>query len=334
MNKTAATGILNVGNPCVNYYASLLQRWPERKLLSRHERWRKTANQIGLSKEAKNRLEWIIWYETKGEENTSKTARHFGIARKTFHAWLKRFDETSLASLEGKSKAPKNVRQKEFTPLQYERVVKLRKEHIRYGKMKLLKLYEQKHPEDKNISSWKIQCIIQKSGIYYSPAKQAKTNKKRQRSTQKKKITELKRKKASGFLVCMDTVVKYWNGNKRYILTAIDRHSRIAYARMYTTHSSASARDFLYRTYFLLDGKITNVQTDNGSEFHKHFDKACRDLGMDHYWSRAKTPKDNPVNERFNRTLQDEFVALGNMTDNCSLFNKRLTEWLVEYNFK
>jgi transposase InsO family protein len=103
---------------------------------------------------------------------------------------------------------------------------------------------------------------------------------------------------------------------------------------MYTTHSSASARDFLHRLYILLDGKIENVQTDNGSEFHLHFEAACQDRRLAHYWSRIKAPKDNAVNERFNRTLQDAFIGLGNMTADAMVFNRNLTEWLVEYNFR
>ena len=102
---------------------------------------------------------------------------------------------------------------------------------------------------------------------------------------------------------------------------------------MYTTHSSYNARDFLYRLYYLLDGKIDNIQTDNGSEFKKYFDQGCEKLGLTHYYSRVKTPKDNPSCERFNRALQEEFIDMGNMTDDITLFNRRLTEWLVHYNF-
>lgn len=48
----------------------------------------------------------------------------------------------------------------------------------------------------------------------------------------------------------------------------------------------------------------------------------------------GQDPKDNAVNERFNRTLQDEFLALGNMRADTIAFNQRLTEWLIEYNFR
>ncbi|KKW45056.1 MAG: ABC transporter, permease protein [Parcubacteria group bacterium GW2011_GWB1_56_8] len=39
------------------------------------------------------------------------------------------------------------------------------------------------------------------------------------------------------------------------------------------------------------------------------------------------------MDERFNRTLKDEFISLGNAVTDCALFNQKLTEWLVEYNF-
>lgn len=318
-----------------DYISELLRRHPERDLLKRTDRLRKEAELLNLSREALKRLEWILWYEEKAGRDATFTARHFGVARKTFHLWKKRFDEQGVRGLESRSRAPKKVREREYTPQQYERVVGLRREHIRYGKLKLLYLYQGAYPEDKdNISAWKIQCIIEKAGIYYNPKKQSRINKKRVRSVNRKKITDLKKKRVRGFLLCMDTVVRYWNGSKRYIVTGIDRHSKIAFARMYTTHSSTNARDFLYRLHYLLDGKIENVQTDNGSEFMGYFDRALKDLKIPHYFSRVKTPKDNAVNERFNRTLQDEFLLLGNMTDDITVFNERLTEWLIEYNFR
>ena len=47
-----------------------------------------------------------------------------------------------------------------------------------------------------------------------------------------------------------------------------------------------------------------------------------------------RVPKDNAACERFNRTLEEEFIQLGNFTTNINLFNERLTDWLVEYNFE
>jgi len=300
----------------------------------RYANWRKRAALVGLSPEARTRLEWIIYYRTAAGENARLTCRHFGIAPKTFYKWFDRFSETNLASLEDESKAPKHVRQKEYTNLQYLRVVELRKQYIRYGKLKLLKLYQDRHPDDPAISGWKIQCIIQRAKLYYHPQKQARINRKRALSQKRKRITDLKMKRIKGFLLCLDTITVYWMGKKRYIITAIDKWTKVAFARMYPTHSSYNARDFLYRLYYLLDGKITNIQTDNGSEFKRHFDQGLKKLDLMHYHSRVKTPRDNPDNERFNRTLEEEFIQLGNLTDDTELFNRKLTDWLIHYNFQ
>lgn len=317
-------------------FTSIWDGFPRRPIVlkTKYERWLKMADILNLSKEAKKRLNWIIHYYTKSEKNARLTCRYFGIAPKTFYKWFNRFDSANLKTLEDKDRAPKRTRQKEYTSIQYERVVKLRREYIRYGKFKLLALYKIRYPEDAKISSWKIQCIIEKAKIYYKPQKQARINRKRQLSQKRKKITELKKKKVKGFLLCLDTITIYWKGRKRYIVTAIDKWTKVAYARMYSTHSSYNTRDFLYRLHYLLDGKIENVQTDNGSEFKKYFSQGLVKLNIPHYHSRVRTPKDNPDNERFNRTLQEEFVNMGNMTDNCQLFNQKLTEWLVHYNFE
>ena len=301
--------------------------------INKYELWTKTAKTLGLSKSAQLRLSWIVYYYTKAGKNASLTVRHFGIHRSQWYYWFNRFDETNLTSLEDKSSAPHNTRQKEYTSLQYNRVIKLRKQYIRYGKFKLLDKYQKKYFDDKSLTLWNIQCIIQESGIYYKPAKNARTQAKRVKAQHKKRITELKARPRNGFLICLDTIVKYCNGHKRYIITAIDKYGKIAYAWMYNNHSSLSAKDFLLRLNYLLDSKIENIQTDNGSEFMKYFDKACNELGIQHYFSRTRTPQDNAVCERFNRTLKEEFIQMGNMTTNVDVFNKRLTEWLIEYNF-
>src|SRR4030042_2109753 len=128
---------------------------PQFVLMNKYDRWRRVAEILGLSKTAKLRLEWIIYYQ---DHNASETATHFGISRKTFYKWYGLFDRDniySLYKLEDQSRAPKHVRQREITPEQQLRIILLRKQHIRYGKMKLEKIYQQTYQE--KISSWHIQ---------------------------------------------------------------------------------------------------------------------------------------------------------------------------------
>ena len=95
-----------------------------------------------------------------------------------------------------------------------------------------------------------------------------------------------------------------------------------------------NAKDFLERLVYVTDQKIINIHTDNGSEFEKEFEEACKQLAIPQWYSRPHTPKDNAVLERFNRTIQEEFVA---MTEADPLFvddfNNALTDWLIEYNY-
>lgn len=293
--------------------------------------WRNRAALRKLSRGAMARLEWMIYYE-RHDKDAPLTARHYGIAPKTFWKWRKRFNEGDLSTLEERSRVPVHKRTRMVTQQEEVRIVELRRSHLRWGKEKLAIAYKERWNEP--VSAWKVQKVIERYNLYYHPAKNARTQAKRRRAQKKKRIVELSLRKRTGFLFRIDSIVRYWHGTKRYILTAVDNVSKIAFAHMYTSHSSRAAADFLCRLYLLTNGKIENVQTDNGSEFHKHFEDACTKLGIEHYWSRVKTPKDNAANERFNRTLQEEFIAMGNMIIDPDKFNRLLTEWIIEYNFK
>lgn len=295
------------------------------------ERLRAAAKAMKLSRDARKRLEWIIWYDTTGRRNARATCRHFGVAPKVFYFWKKRFHDLNLAALEDRSHRPHRARQSTLTGLQIERIVALRRQFMRYSKLKLSILYREQYGEP--LSSWKVQQVIERHNLYPNPKGAHNTARKRRLAWKKKRITELTTKPKTGFLFCMDTVVRQFCGQKRYILTAIDRHSRLAYARMYTNHSSQTAADFLKRLHCLLDGRLLHIQTDNGSEFHLHFERAIKDLKLQHWWSRVKTPKDNAVCERFNRTMQEEFIQQGNAEPDPAVFNQKLTDWLIEYDF-
>ena len=75
-------------------------------LKERSVRLRGVSEAIGLSSKAKEKLEWIIFYQTVGEKNVVATASYFGTTRKTLHKWLRGFNERNLRSLEEKSRAP------------------------------------------------------------------------------------------------------------------------------------------------------------------------------------------------------------------------------------
>jgi transposase InsO family protein len=287
-----------------------------------------------LTMQAQLKLEWIIFYNTVGNQNALKTAKHFGINPKTLHKWKGRFNEKDLTTLEEKSRAPERTRKRDISLLQRERIRKLRKKHIKWGKMKLQKRYLAVHGE--YLSSWKFQVVIEEEHLYFDKQKIKKQRRKKNQAQnqQKKRIHTLLKEQKINHLWHVDTVLlSRSRGGYRYLLTAIDDTSKLAYARLYTTHSSRQAADFLTRLHYLTEGEIVNLHHDNGSEFQKDFEAACKELALPQWYSRVHTPKDNAVLERFNRTIQEEFVDIIDIdVEDIAAFNLRLLDWLIEYN--
>nr|GFA62447.1 retrovirus-related Pol polyprotein from transposon TNT 1-94 [Tanacetum cinerariifolium] len=93
---------------------------------------------------------------------------------------------------------------------------------------------------------------------------------------------------------------------KRYVLVVVDDYSRYTWA--FFLHSKDEASEvtisFIKKTQVNLQLQVQRVQTDNGTEFKnktlaKLFDEVC----ITQQFSAARTPQQNGVVERRNRTL-------------------------------
>jgi len=288
-----------------------------------------------LSPQAQLKLEWIIFYHTQAKGHVTQTAVHFGITRKTVHKWLKRYEIHGLNGLEESSRAPRQVRTRTISLEERRRVRQLRLAYPRYGKLKLIQLYSRFYHTP--MSSWHIQKVIEEDHLYPDKVKANRLRKKsvQARIHQRKRITTLFKEHKVNWLWHVDTVILTLpSGGYRYLLTAIDEVSKLSFARLYTTHSSRNAKDFLDRLIFLTNHELRNLHSDNGSEFKMEFEDACRQMQIPQWYSRVHTPKDNAVLERFNRTIQEEFVEVSEADPLFPEdFNQALTDWLIEYNF-
>lgn len=87
------------------------------------------------------------------------------------------------------------------------------------------------------------------------------------------------------------------------------------------SHASLAAKEFFELCLKVFPFPITFVLTDNGSEFMKHFEEELKNLHMIHY------------HERFNRTIQDEFVDY-HIPELVvpEAFNCKLIDYIVWYN--
>ena len=324
----------NIIQPIFRQQSHVFKRKPI-VLTPKHQRWRNIAKMTGLSDQGLRRLEWIIFYYTVGKENAVFTTHHFHISRQCFYKWLNRFNKSGqkVQSLETQSRAPHHTRVWTVTLTEQARIRQLRRKHIHWGKKKLKKRYQTIYKE--TISTWKIEKVIRTFKLYPDQEKQKKITIKRKKSRlkPKKRIQELTKQSTLWFLLQLDGITIYWNGLKRYILTAIDHAGKLGFARMYKSKSSQNAADFLYRLRYFINEPIINLQTDNGSEFAGDFEKAVFQLKIEQYFSRNRTPEDNPEAERFNQTLEYEWLNDGHFTPDYKKFNQALTQWLIEYNF-
>jgi len=288
-----------------------------------------------LSQKAQLKLEWIIFYHTVGKRNATRTALHFGITRKTFHKYLKRFETHNLLSLEEHARSPITKRQWQVTGEEELNILSLRKKNMEFGKKKLQAIYLREHGT--GISTWKIERVIKRYNLFPEKIKHHYQVQKRAKQAHRVRIhkvrEQLEKNTEFGALWHIDTVVFWWYGTRRTILTAIEDTTKIAYARVYKTNTTSYTKDFLKRLLYLVEGKVTIMHSDNGSEFQGLFEKTCKQLNIQQIYSRPHTPKDNPALERFNSTIQYEWLKYSEVgLDDITDANHDITTWLVKYN--
>ena len=291
-----------------------------------------------ITDKAEERLR-ILNYWTKYGLEATKDA--FGAKRSTLFYWKKLYKDSGykIESLNPGKTIRKNKNKREIHPLILKEIKRLRLEVCpNMGKEKIKK-YLNIFCTNNNLpiySESKIGRIIRDKRIYHHRRKVYHNGRVKQIKKQKKlrKPDDL-RIEAPGDLVEVDTVVKFVWGVKRYIITAVDVHSRYSFAYCYKKHDSASAKDFIQKLQLVFPYEIKAIQTDNGSEFHKYFRDYLKDQNIIHYWNYPGRPYRQGHIEKYNRTIQEEFVDQNEvLLDNVDIFNKKLSEWLIWYNTK
>lgn len=115
--------------------------------------------------------------------------------------------------------------------------------------------------------------------------------------------------KKPGDLVQMDGVITYCYGKRVYILNAIDYVSERAVSIILSSNKSPQTAEVLKMIDKLFGFKVKNIQTDNGSEFMDKFADMMDKLNKTHFYNYVKKPMWNGKVERFNRTMQEEWLA-------------------------
>ncbi len=288
-----------------------------------------------VTEEAKRKAKIVEFFEKYGWEATREA---FGVSKSSIYLWRKKLKESGgrLEVLNNKSKAPRKRRRPETDPRVIEFIKKIRKERPYLGKEKIKVLLDEycKEKGIKSVSSSTIGRIIKRYNLFFRPRKISHFGKIKEIRGRKKLRRKGYRPQNPGDLVQVDAIVLFIDGIKRYILTGIDSKSKFAFAYAYSSLSSKNARDFALKFKEVAPFPVKRKQTDNGSEFHKYFDDYLAKEGILHFWNYPRHPQSNAVVERFNRTLQEEFVWENEdlLAEDIDEFNRKLMDYLIFYN--
>jgi len=291
-----------------------------------------------ITKEAEKRAKILLFWKKYGLQ---ATADAYGAKQSTLYLWWKIYCDSGykIVSLNPGSQARINNNKRIVNQETLKEIKRLRLEVCpNMGKAKVKKdldIFCKKN----NLpiySESKIGRIIKEKKIYHH----------RQKVSHFGKIKVIKRKKklrkpsdlainSPGDLIEIDVVVRFIGSMKRYIITAIDTHSRYSFALCYTRHNSLCAKDFIQKLEEVFPYKINAIQTDNGSEFHKYFMAYLEKKEITHYWNYKGQPYKQGHIEKFNRTIQEEFIDQNEIWfDNLDKFNQKMIDWIVWYNTK
>lgn len=285
------------------------------------------ANKIQpLTEDARKRLKMLDWHRNHSK-NVSLTARRFGFTRKTVRKWQKKFNRLGILGLNEQSRRPKNIRKPVTSWQVISETVNLKKQYPAWSKYKIQVLLKRK---GLNISASTVGRIFKRKYLINK-----KVSQKRRKAAlhPRARFPRGLRISSPGDMVQMDT--KHLNligGRKIYQFTAIDVLTKQRALRYYSSLSSKNGADFLNCCIQKFPFKIKAVQTDNGSEFLKEFNRLCERKKIPHYFICPRTPKQNTYVENSHGSDKAEFYQQGNICFDIQIMQTRLEQWENTWN--
>jgi transposase InsO family protein len=254
----------------------------------------------------------------------------FAVKRSTYFLWRQRFTRSQgkLTSLVPRSTRPKRVRQMLVDPRVVDFIKSVRERYGRVGKNKLHVLLAAycAHLGIPAIAPSSIGKIIKRNRYFYEGKKL-----RRQRASVLR-VRKAPKEKEPGYLE-MDTVIIHVFGSHHAFITVIDVVTKYAACVHTTTPRSSKALELLKEVASSYPFPIRTIQTDNGSEFLGIFDTYCQEQAIPHVFTYPRSPRINGGIERFNRTIQEEFIERSeHLLEGSTTITHHLKKYLTWYN--
>jgi len=299
-----------------------------------------SAGRFSKSEIAQFRLK-VIEFSKKYGIKAAQDA--FGISRSTIFRWRRCLKDSQgrLDSLIPKSRRPRRVRSMKVNSEIVAFIRELREKHPRIGKEKIKKFLDEYCSKRgiKSVSVSTIGKVIKRYDLTFAPSKLNYHNPQsgwaRRKVNYKSKVRHSPKSTEPGYIE-IDTITKFIQGIKRYILNAIDISGKFQFAYEFKTLNSRNTVIFFKKleTVYPCETGIKVVQTDNGPEFQGEFDEYLKKRNIKHNFIYPRCPRINGFIERANRTLQEEFIDmhLNLLLEDIDEFNRKLMDYLLWYN--
>lgn len=263
------------------------------------------------------------------------TMEAFKLKKTTLHTWKRTYEKSGrrVSSLIPHQTRPLHVRKMETDWRLVSLIKELRKEHGNIGK-NILKPFIDAYAKElgiETIGETTIGKVIKRRKLTFEkkvyPQKQ-------QNKFKKLRIRKSPKVHSPGFIE-MDSIVVYINYEKHLFMSVIDIYTKYALVVYVKDLSSATAKKVLQQFQELNPTRIHTVQTDNGSEFLKSFHAYLEEQKIKHQFIYPRMPKINSYIERFNRTIQEEFILRNDeIYYDQKAFAQKLTKYLYWYNYQ
>jgi transposase InsO family protein len=262
-------------------------------------------------------------------ESVTDVAARFGVARKTVHSWLSRYEAEGLDGLADRSHRPRSCPHQIGSALEVE-IARMRSSHPSWGPRRLVFELAQR---DVTVSESAVYRALVRLNLI-DPTGRRRRDKKWKRWERGTAMELWQMDVVGGFLLA--------EGTRAKALTGVDDHSRFCVSAFLmvreTSRNVCEGLALALRTH----GVPTQILTDNGKVFTGRFgkpvvevlfDRVCRENGIEHLLTQPRSPTTTGKVERFHRALRTEFRT-DRVFASLAAAQAELDEWVHDYNHR
>ncbi|MCZ0736813.1 IS481 family transposase [Phreatobacter sp. AB_2022a] len=256
----------------------------------------------------------------RSQASAAELARRFGINEKTVRKWRSR------QTVEDEPMGPKESHSSVLSAIEEAAIVALRVQ----ARLPLDDVFVALKDVIPHLTRSSLHRCLQRHGISRLP------------KADREKPKRFKAYEIGYFHI--DIAELRYEGGKACLFVAVDRTSKLVFARIYRKATKLVAAGFLKALVRAVPYKVHTVLTDNGVQFVQHdkraeggflahvFGRACAENSIAHRLTKPYHPWTNGQAERMVRTIKDATVRTFHYASINDL-RRHVRDWLLAYNY-